>query len=151
MPIANLNDLLNQNTLPGLRRPDSLIAQAWLREHGGEYDSVDFNVRLGQGIVLPADADPSMKLFAQAVSTKRADMVAHAGNDVTIVEVKIRVTPDALGQLTVYKKLYRDAYPNVGNINLVVAAQYLTPDVEDVYQANGILVETFPAALPLTI
>jgi len=148
MPIPNLTDLLAQMTLPGLRRPDTLIAQAWLREHGNEYDRVEFSVRLGQGIVLPPGSDPSMVLFAQAVTTKKADIVAHAGNDVTIVEVKIRVTPDALGQLVVYRRLYRDQFPRVGNITLIVAAQFLTPDVEDTYTENGILIETFPAALP---
>jgi hypothetical protein len=151
MAIRNLNDLLVQTTLPGLRRPDTLIAQAWLREHGKEYDSVEFNVRLGQGIVLPPGSDPSLVLFAQSVTTKKADLVAHSNSDVAIVEVKIRVTPDALGQLVVYRRLYKDQYPNVGKITLIVAAQYLTPDVADTYEENGILIETFPAALPVSL
>lgn len=148
MPLANIDALLELSTIPGLRKPDTAIAKAWLRAHAAEYDAVEFNVRLGQGIVLPEGSDPSLVLFAQAVSTKRADIVAHAGRDVTIVEIKIRIGGAALGQLVLYRQLYRDAYPDTGNVRLIVAGQYLEPDVAATYAAHSIAIETFPAALP---
>jgi hypothetical protein len=148
LSITNLGALLDLNTLPGLRRPDTKVAQAWLREHAPEYDSVEFNVRLGQGIVLPETADPSMKLFAQAVSTKKADLVLHAGANVTIVEIKIRVGGSALGQLELYKNLYLAAHPEAGDVRMIVAGQYLEPDVESVYRAHNITIELYPAAVP---
>jgi len=129
------------------RQPDTKIAQAWLRAHAAEYDSVEFNVRLGQGIVLPETADPSMKLFAQAVSTKKADIVLKKGAAVTIVEIKIRVGGAALGQLQLYRHLYLAEHPAAENVRLIVAAQYLEPDVADVYRAHDVAIELFPAAL----
>ena len=150
MAIDNLAALLDLNTLPGLRRPDTKIAQAWLREHAHEYDSVEFNVRLGEGIVLPESADESMKLFAAAVSTKKADMVLRRGADATIVEVKIRVGGAALGQLVLYRDLYRKKFPDVGDVRLIVAGQFLEPDVAATYQAHDIAIELYPAAVAAT-
>lgn len=145
MPIGNIDALRIATQLPGLVPIETAIARAWLEEHHLEFESVEFNVRLGQGVILPAGSPEFMRAFARASTTKRADMILHQGRDVTIVEVKVRIGGSALGQLALYKKLYIAEHPEVQRVHLVTAGITTEPDVEDFYHEHGITVELFPS------
>lgn len=145
MPIKQIDYLRSLSQLAGLTALESAIAKAWLDEHYQEYDSVDFNVRVGSGVVLPPGSPDYVQKFARASTAKRADLVLHAGLDRTIVEVKIRIGGSALGQLLTYQTLYRKDHPEVQRIFLIAAGQTIEPDVEEVLHSHGITVEIFPA------
>jgi hypothetical protein len=130
--------------LPALTPLESAIAIAWLREHIDEYDSVEFNVRLGSGIELPPGTAAEVALWARLATTKRADMILLSGRDATIVEVKIRIGASALGQLLLYRKLYIAAHPEVQRLFLIAAGQTIEPDVLELYGEHKITVELFP-------
>jgi hypothetical protein len=146
MPISNMDVLRVMNALPGLVPVETAVARAWLEEHHTEFESVDFNVRLGTGVVLPAGSPAFLEKFVRASTTKRADMILHLGRDVTIVEVKVRIGGGAFGQLTLYKKLYLGDHPEVQRVHLVAAGVTIEPDVLELYTEHGITVELFPTA-----
>ena len=146
MPISNIDVLRVMTQLPGLVPAEAKVARAWLEEHHQEFESVEFNVRLGSGVVLPAGAPEYMQRFATASTTKRADMVLHLGRDVTIVEVKVRISGGAFGQLTLYKRLYIADHPEVQRVHLVAAGVTIDPDVSGLFSDHGIAVEVFPNA-----
>lgn len=135
-----------QGQLPALTPIEDAVAKAWLTKHQAEYDSVEFNVRVGSGVVLASSSPDYMKLYARAATTKRCDMVLHKGTDVTIVEVKIRIGGSALGQLLLYKRLYQLDHPEATSVTLIAAGQTIEPDVAEAYAEHGILVELFPSA-----
>lgn len=144
MPLKQIDYLRGLSQLAGLTALESAIAKAWLDAHWQEFDSVDFNVRLGSGVELPPGSPDYIKRFARAATTKRADLVLHLGRDVTIVEVKIRIGGSALGQLQLYSTLYARDFPATQRITMIAAGQTIEPDVRDVLTHHGIRVELFP-------
>jgi hypothetical protein len=146
MPIGNIAALRVAAQLPGLVPVEAAVARAWLEEHHLEFESVEFNVRLGSGVVLPAGSPAFLEKFVRSSTTKRADMILHLGRDVTIVEVKVRIGGGAFGQLALYKKLYLAEHQEVQRVHLVAAGITIEPDVMDLYTDHGITVELFPNA-----
>ena len=136
-----------QAQLPALTPLEDAVAKAWLIEHQAEYDSIEFNVRVGLGVQLPASSPDYMKLYARASTTKRIDMLVRAGDVVTIVEAKIRIGGSALGQLLLYRKLYLADHPEVKTVKLVAIGQTMEPDVKEAYDELGITTELFPSAV----
>ncbi len=130
--------------LPGFNALESLIAGAWVRKHQDEYDSVEFNVRLGKGIEVPAGSPDYLHKYAAASTTKRADLIAFAKDHATIVEVKARISPGALGQLHVYGKLFPQQFPKVKDVRLVAAGQSIMPDLDQIFSDHSITIELFP-------
>lgn len=144
MPLQQLDYLKSLTSLPALTSLESAVAKAWLDKHAAEYDSVEFNVRLGQGILLPSGSPEYLKQYARASTTKRADLILKAGNVATIVEVKVRIGGSALGQLQLYRMLYLNAHPEVNRVLMVAAGQTIEPDVEAILEAHDVKVELFP-------
>jgi hypothetical protein len=151
LPITDIDVIRGLAQLPGLVPVEAAVARAWLEEHHREYESVEFNVRLGQGVILPPGTPDYMQKFVRASTVKRADMILKLGRDATIVEVKVRVGGSAFGQLTLYKKLYQTAHPEVNRVHLVAAGITIEPDVDELFVEHGITVELFPAAWPAAV
>ncbi len=150
MPLPNIDVYLGAAQLPGSTPLESAIARAWLKEHQAEYDRVEFNVRLGEGVVLPPGSPDYMQKFVRASTTKRADMILYNGNVATIVEVKIRIGGSAVGQLLLYKKLLLAAHPEIADVKLIAAGSTIEQDVRDFYTGHDITVEIFPLAAPVS-
>jgi len=149
MPLSKIDYIRSLQTLPALTPVESAVALAWLNEHYQAYDSIEFNVRLGQGVILPEGSPDYLKKFVRASHAKRADMILTANGDATIVEVKIRIGASALGQLLTYRQLYAGEHPEVKAIHLIAAGATIEPDVEAILNSHGIGVETFPSvAIP---
>lgn len=137
-PPPNLDQLLVQLQFPGMPKPESDVAMLWLQRHGRNYDRIEFNVRLGEGAVPPPGLDPVIVEMTRKVTQKRADIVAWLGDDVTIIEAKIRAGLGAVGQLAGYRELFvRDNNPPRPP-RLMVIAKFADPDVQYVFQQSGI-------------
>lgn len=153
MTDARYNYLLDQTQYPQLTANESQIARAWIAAHGREWDDVDFNVRLGTQLELGPGFSASTRAQAAILSQKRADMVATRADAVALIEVKLRVSLGALGQLLGYQVLWRAEFPDVTNIQLIAIGHDALIDVVEVLQAHGVHVELFPnvalAQLPL--
>lgn len=153
MTDARYNYLLDQTQYPSMTANESQIARAWIKEHGREFDDVDFNVRLGTSLELGEGFSAATRAQAAILSQKRADIIAYRADGVAIIEVKLRVSLGALGQLLGYSVLYRSEFPNDTNIQLIAIGHDALLDVVEVLQAHGVHVELFPnvalAQLPL--
>lgn len=147
MPIAGLDSILASPILPGVTRQESAIGRAWLRKHAADYDSVEFNVRVGQGVGLPPGTALYIFQAAFASTTKRIDIVAHRGTSVDLVELKTVLNLGAIGQLIGYAHLYLDGHSKVGHIGMIGAGLTIQADISPVYTKAGIMVELFPEAL----
>jgi hypothetical protein len=144
VPPVNLTRLLDQIQYPGMTYVESEITRAWLKTHGAEYESIDFNVRLGEGVQLAGEWDDSTRRAATMLSQKRADIVALRAGVVTIVEVKVRIGLPALGQLIGYRELWRREHPDAGFIRLLAIGRGAVEDVDLVFRSQGVEIETFP-------
>lgn len=145
MPLAQIDYIRSLQNLPALTPVESAIALAWLNEHHTEYDTVNFNVRLGQGVILPEGSPEYLKKFVRASHAKRADMILTKGKEVTIVECKIRIGASALGQLGVYAQLFIKEHPDMQTVHLIAIGSTIEPDIEAILQSHNISVEVFPS------
>jgi len=141
---VNLPRLLDQIQYPGMTFVESEITRAWLQQHGDEFESLEFNVRLGAGVELGEEYGEETRRDATMLSQKRADIVAIARGVVTIVEVKVRIGLPALGQLIGYRELWRRDHPDAGFIRLLAIGRSAVSDVDLVFRAQGVEIETFP-------
>lgn len=144
MTEADLAGLLARARYPGMSDVESEVTRAWLGRHGAEYDRVDFQVRLGAGID-PGPGNPEyIRQLGRDLWAKRADIVAITGLDVTIVEVKERITPGAIGQLLVYRDLWRREHPETTAIRLLTIGRGAVTDLVETFQAQGVEIEVYP-------
>lgn len=100
------NLLADRQSLPGMIPQEIVIFKAWWAEHYTEYDAPDFNVRVGTGFDPGSKFDDSVRTSTIANSKRRIDALLHRGTAPTIVEVKYRATPLAIGQLLCYRVLW---------------------------------------------
>jgi hypothetical protein len=130
--------LLVQMQYPAMPQLESNITRAWIRQYGRDYDSLDFNVRLGKGQDIQPGIPASTAGQFDKITRKRADIVAHAGTWVDILEVKGRASLSAIGQLIGYHQLWTDERPTFIVRRLIVVCQLIDDDVRRVFATNGI-------------
>lgn len=136
--------LLDQNTYIHLQHVETPLARAWLLKHGAEWDSIDFDVNLGEGMDVGSGFDSTTQAQARYLTQKRADMVARRGTEANIIEIKRRVDLPAMGQLLGYATLWHIQHPETTDLKLTAIGWAALEDVTEVLAAHGINVETFP-------
>ena len=143
--------LLALTQFPQLTVNESAVARAWLIKHADEYDDVDFSVRLGSTVDRQPAWDDVTYQQAQILSQKRIDLVAYKGSTVTIIEVKLRVSLAALGQLLGYAILWRAENPETTQVNLEAIGNSALVDAHDLLLSHGVTMELFTDAGLVTL
>jgi len=130
----------------GMIPAEAAILQTWLIAHAGEYDTFAFNVRVGFG----ADPGPNFTedvRKAQILNTqRRVDCLLLKGDIYTIVEVKVRGSLHALGQLMGYQVLWRRDNPGKGYARLLMLCASIDADAMYVYEQESV---PFQIVIPL--
>lgn len=144
MPPPNLGQLLVQIQYPGMSFVESEVTRAWLNQRGTQYDEINFNVRLGAGVDPGEEYNEETRRMAELVTQKRADIVARVGDQVDVIEVKVRVSFGAMGQLIGYRDLWQRDHPDLPVRHLVAIGRSVVPDAADIIEGQGIKIETFP-------
>lgn len=142
----DLATLLLRRFYPERTDRESTVIRDWLLEHGAEYDRFSFSVRVGEGQTPDASHLPGVQRATVFSSRKRIDVLAWQGNSPTIIEVKERVTPAAIGQIQTYRLLLMEEFPGIPEPRLVIAGRYSDPDTLRSCAAHGIDVYLYDAA-----
>lgn len=144
---AQLAELFIKMQFPERTQRESSIIRDFLAHHLDEFDAVSFSVRVGQGLA----PDPTHPLTIQqmtAFSTKkRIDILAWAGHQPYIFEVKERLQPGALGQLLAYRHLWMEDNPDAREPILGAIARTSDDDTNRVLQSHGITIYLYPPAV----
>lgn len=124
----------------GLRFPErssteSALIVDFLLEHGLNYDTFDVSQRVGQGRTPDPSHDPAVQQQSVNDSKMRIDMIATAGRQSTIFEVKERANHHAIGQLQAYVHLWQEEHPDAPPPLRAVIARRVDPDMERVFAA----------------
>jgi hypothetical protein len=123
---------------PGLLPREIIVLRAWLKLHESEYDSFDFNVRLGAGFDPGPTFPENIRKMAILNTQKRVDALGMKGSEATLIEVKDRATASAIGQLVMYDALWRHAKPTDPAPKLLLVANRVADDVPIVLTRAGI-------------
>lgn len=140
----DLATLLLQRFYPERTDRESTVIRDWLFAHGAEYDRFSFSVRVGQGQTPAPGLDPGVVRSVAFSSRKRIDILAWQGPAPTIIEVKERVTPAALGQVLTYRQLFLEETPDAPEPRLVIIGRYSDDDTIRSITAHGVDVLLFP-------
>src|SRR5262249_55066733 len=92
--------------LPGMLPQEIVIFRTWWASNGGNFDSAVFNLRVGQGVDPGPTVEEAARKGAILNSTLRIEALLTRRGLPTIVEVKYRATPQAVGQILMYRCLY---------------------------------------------
>jgi hypothetical protein len=126
---------------PGLRLPERLVLAAWQRIHWKDFTSFEYNVRLGRGHDPGPNYSPAIRQMAVQNAQKKIDVVAQGPNRATLIEVKERAVPGAIGQLLTYSHLWELEHPGAPTPLLKIIASRVSPGVIEAAQRVGIFVE----------
>lgn len=139
------NLLADRQSLPGLLPQEIVIFKTWWADHYLEYDAFDFNVRVGTGYDPGSKFDQSVRDSAIATSQRRIDALLWNGDIATIVEVKYRASPLAIGQLLCYRALWLSGRPNISTVNLLLLCFQVDTDTVYCSLQLGVTVEKVKA------
>ena len=137
---------------PGLMPLEVAVLREWLRLHQSEFDSFDYNVRVGVGSDPGPTYSQTMRDMAVSITQKRIDAIGWKSNQATLIEVKKRATLAAVGQILSYNVLFKQAYPLAPDPQLLLVASTFDADVYPVLQAHGVpwaLVAFDPRFVPM--
>ncbi len=123
---------------PAMQVDEILVWRAWLQLHQGEYDSFDYNTRLGTDVDPGPNFPDNIRKAAIALNSLRVDAVGWQGAQPTIFEVKRRAGPQNIGQLLTYKHLWQATNAHTAAPNLVLVFNTLSQHILGVAGASGI-------------
>lgn len=146
MPIANIGAILASTVQIGGTATETAVAKQYLIKHVDDFDRAEFNVGLGPGLQLGPGYADYVQRSATASTKPRADMILYRGDVPTIVEVKGRIGPSAMGQLITYWHMLKEDSPKLLNVYKVVAGQTIQAGLPEIFERYGIQVELFPGA-----
>lgn len=112
-----------------MAQSDRAIWLRYLMLGGGQYGPFSYDVRVGDGVLMPAGTSIIGYKAAYALTTKRIDVLSVSDNVHTIYEVKKRAGLSAVGQLIGYRTLYRAQIPNDQIVKVSLVTDELQPDM----------------------
>jgi hypothetical protein len=127
-----------------LRLPERLVLAAWQALHAHEFSRFDYNVHLGQGHDPGPAYSAEIRAMAVANLQKKIDVVAYGQTGVTLIEVKERAVPGAIGQLITYVHLWELEHTHTPTPLMKIIAARVSPGVIEAAQRVGIAVEIVP-------
>ena len=144
MDRSRVQALLAQSNYNQMTASESALAREWLKRHASEYEEIDFNVRLGDGVRLAFEADEAIQRQARLSTQRRADIIARSPDHATIVELKSTLNEEALLQLQLYQSLFRAEHPEVASLQMTAAGYRAEPATLKLLGEYGVQVELYP-------
>lgn len=129
---------------PRMAKMDYELWNKFIAEKGREYDSFDYDVKVGKGVKPTGDVPANLAADFESLTKKRIDAVGYQPGGVTLIEVKPRAGTSALGQLLSYSDLYKSTFPGNNIKQLALVTAFINPDEENVYDKYGIKIFVYP-------
>jgi hypothetical protein len=110
----------------------------WLQAGNGKFAPFIYDLRVGDGLQMPAGSSSYDISAAYALTTKRIDVVYKTTTGWMVVEVKRRSGLSAIGQLIGYRDLLMKTPDISGDISMLLVTDSLQPDMAGILEQNGI-------------
>ena len=127
---------------PHLLAEDVVLWNRFIEQHPNRFDYCDYDVHVGDGTKLPDDYEPNYKKMAKELSQFRIDAVGWKGNLPTIIEIKPRASTTAIGQIIVYRTLFKKDFPQYPSINSMIITDWEHEEIFSIAFENDIYLVT---------
>lgn len=113
----------------------------WLKRHGHQYDKFDYDVHVGKGTPAPKEYNEKVRKGWERLTQKRIDVIVWQNGAPTLIEVKLRASLAALGQLTGYQFLWNIDHPSTPSYRLLLISKICDEDILTVAKGWDVEVE----------
>lgn len=122
---------------PQFCREDYLIWLKWKDELEKRYTLIEYSVCLG-GDLATTQHDPALSKMWERITARRVDAIGHARDHIALIEFRKFAGPSAIGQLMMYKCLYRREKNPALPIKLVLVSDIVTDPIAVTCKDAGI-------------
>ena len=127
---------------PHLLTEDITVWERYLELHPDLYQSIEYDVRVGDGRDPGPDYADNIRQMALDLSRRRIDAIGHTNTDITLIEITRRAGLTAVGQLFTYPVLYAQSYPTTKPVKVLLVCERLATGVAPVLLQHHITWET---------
>lgn len=129
---------------PHLLPQDIEVWKRFLSAHANEYNSFEYDLRVGAGRDPGEDYEQNIRTMAISLSQRRIDAVGHRNGSIDIIEITTRAGLTAIGQLQVYPNLYKRLHNPTMPISPLLVAERIQDDILPYLLESGIRFLLFP-------
>ncbi len=123
---------------PNVRAAETLIWDRFIDKFPDAYDSVDYNVKVGEGADIPEGTQPNIAGGFKQLTQHKIDVVGHKDGKVEIIELKPYAGATAVGQVIGYRDLYVHHIDPTAKPSLAIITDTERPDTKLICQKQGI-------------
>lgn len=123
---------------PHLMVSDIRIWEHYLETVNHGFSSFEYDVHVGEGLLVDTEWEPEIKRMAVALSEKRIDVVGWKGEIPVIIEVKPAASMSAIGQVLSYRELYIERFGKSISPLLMIVTDRELPDTKFLCNRFGI-------------
>jgi hypothetical protein len=130
-----------QTAYPHLLSEDTIVWTRWLEHNRHRITGVWYDVHVGEPVAVPAGLHPGVAVDALAITRKRIDVVAKAGPEIWVIELKPFANYTSLGQALAYSRLFAQEYHAGAPVTPMVICCEVDPDLVDDFRRLGVRYE----------
>jgi hypothetical protein len=123
---------------PNMREAETLIWERFLAAFPDAYDEVAYNVKVGEGAVIPEGTQQEIADDFTTLTQRKIDVIGFKNNDIDIIELKPYAGTAAVGQVKAYGVLYKKTYDANAKPNLIVMSDVEQRDTKTVADEEGV-------------
>lgn len=118
-----------QGIPPGMPSGDFEVWLRWRAHAASLFESLYFNVRVGDPIPVDESLPSEIKSMAVALSRRRIDVVGVKASGWSLIELKWDAGAEALGQILMYKALWLSHPPDRLPVSMSVVTNSFNKDM----------------------
>lgn len=122
---------------PHLLPPDIEVWERYLKDHKAEYNFFDYDVRVGNGKDPGPKYNDTIRQMAIDLTQRRIDAIGYKNDSITIIEITRSIGLKAIGQIKVYKILYKIKFNPHLPVNTLILGEYLQSDIAPYLDESG--------------
>lgn len=131
-------EYVERRKYPGLIPVECAIWSEFVKGHPRFFNSVEYNVRVGEGVEPVASVEEQYPGLTRTLTAKRIDAVGWSDDTPTIVEVKDAARMTALGEIVTYVELYKQTFRYAGVLPVIVVCVDVDPDLVDIFADRNV-------------
>lgn len=124
---------------PHLMPNDVRIWERFIQTFPKFYNSVDYDIKVGQPRKYPGLPGDKYKKDLEYLSRKRIDVIGYRDNEIHIIELKPNAGFSAIGQVLGYLELYKPYAPENIHVSGFLITDFETPDTKNLCYQKGLM------------